>query len=48
VAPNSTPDYLLNELTERRQVSTPRSCILQMKECSFPQKILRLFCDSVR
>jgi len=48
VAPDSTPDYLLDELAERRQVSTPRSRIRQMKECSFPQKILSLFCDSVR
>lgn len=48
VAPYGAADDFLDELAERRQVSTSRSRICQAREWSFPQKILSAFCDSGR
>jgi len=48
VPPEGAVDDFLDELTERRQVRASRLCICQVRECSFPQKILCDFCDSSR
>jgi hypothetical protein len=46
--PDGPADHFLNELTERRQISTYRSGFCQVRKWRFPQKNLQVFCDSAQ